>query len=67
MVPREILNYATSSRSAHLLNDFGVPIQMLQRSCDRVDIPWFHDHSLNAIALWRSLPIATEKRAPLLD
>src|SRR5947208_14084726 len=50
MVPREILNYTTSRGSAHLLNDFGMSIQMLECRCDRVDVTRLHDNSFHAIA-----------------
>src|SRR6476660_10328594 len=50
MVPGEILNHATSCGAAHLLNDLRMSIQMLQRSCDCLDISWFYDDSLNTIA-----------------
>src|SRR5258708_7593437 len=50
MVPGEILNYAKSRRTAHLLNDFGMPIQMLERRCDAAHIARLQDDSLDAIA-----------------
>src|SRR5947208_9776959 len=50
MVPREIFNYATSRGAAHLLNDFGMSMQMLECCCDRVDVTRLHDNSFHAIA-----------------
>src|ERR1041385_44853 len=50
MVPREIFHYPMSCRAAHSLNDFRMPVQMLQGGCDSTDIPWFHDDSFDAIA-----------------
>src|SRR6267142_5577483 len=50
MVPCEIFNYATSRGAAHLLNDFRMPVQMLECRRDRVDVTWLHDNSFHAIA-----------------
>src|SRR5207245_11802279 len=50
MVPREIFNYATSRGAAHLLNNFGMSMQMLECCCDRVDVTGLHDNSFHAIA-----------------
>src|SRR5881227_2945496 len=50
MVPREIFNYATSRGTAHLLNNFGMSMQMLECCCDRVDVTGLHDNSFHAIA-----------------
>ena len=49
MVPREIFNYTTSRGAAHLLNDFRMPVQMLEGRCDCVDITRLHDNSFHAI------------------
>src|SRR5947199_140436 len=38
------------SRSAHLLNNFGMSMQMLECCCDRVDVTGLHDNSFHAIA-----------------
>src|SRR5207248_4574831 len=50
MVPREIFNYTTSRGAAHLLNDFRMPVQVLECRCDRIDIARLHDNSFHAIA-----------------
>src|SRR4029077_5351632 len=50
MVPGEILNHAKPRRAAHLLNDFRMPVQMLERRGDPADIARLHNDSLNAIA-----------------
>ena len=49
MVPREIFNYTTSRGAAHLLNDFRMPVQMLEGRCDCVDITRLHNNSFHAI------------------
>jgi len=50
MVPREIFDYTASRSAAHSLNDFRIPVQMLECRCDRIDIPGLHDNSFQAIA-----------------
>src|SRR5262245_9205126 len=49
MIPGEILDYATSGSAAHFVDDFPMPIQMLQSGRNRVHIAWLYDHSFNSI------------------
>src|SRR4030095_1869174 len=50
MVPREIFDYPTSRGAGHLLHDFRMSVQMLDRCCDCVDITRLHDNSFHAVA-----------------
>src|SRR4029450_5321707 len=50
MVPCEIFNYATSRGAAHLLDDFRMSMQMLERRCDCVDITRLYNNSFHAVA-----------------
>src|SRR4030095_15359416 len=50
MVPREIFDYSTSRGAAHLLHDFRMSVQMLDRCCDCVDITRLHNNSFHTVA-----------------
>src|SRR5436190_19960874 len=49
MVPGEIFNYATSRGAAHLLNDFRMSMEILERCCDRLHVARLHDKSFHPV------------------
>jgi hypothetical protein len=38
MIPGKIFNYTSPRCAAHLLDDFGMPVQMFERRRDRVNV-----------------------------